>query len=866
MIDDDLRDHFAAESEEHLDTIETLLAAGVADRAAIDSLFRAFHSLKGMSGALGGAGMMAVAHRCEDILGLARQGRAAIAGEAANALVAAVDTMRRQRAGLVGENCDIPAPAALLARLGAVADGTAVATPPPAAAPPPAPAPSAASQAARHFAVLAEVSAKVAMNLAPLAAGASHEATTLATELAALARAAGAGRVAATLDALPRRASPSALPAFGDLCRGLVALSALTGQDAGAAALQQALAETSGQAGLPARLGALADLLDGADPAACVAAARDGARIAAAIGEAPLEDLLLTVEDLWDRLAEPDAAAAVTARRALIAGRLRAVATGGLAALRTQAEEPTAPVAAPGIPPDFAATLGPEGAERAASAVATGRALYRARLGHLATVEREAALIEWLTAQGAEALASRLLPGSDPPVLELLLAGPADARAFEASRAAIDPSGTLVAALTPLGATPAGEPATPAAGGTLRLRQETVDGIIALEAEVRAAGLSLADVAGRTEVRGLATRIASLTRDLPPGRAAEAAALADRVSATMQEVQGTADRLTIALRRLNEAMMELRVTPLAALFGRMPRIARAVAEAAGKEIEVELAGGEVSIDRGLIEILADPLQHLVRNAVDHGVEPPAQRSAAGKLPRAHLRIAAERHGADRVRVTVADDGAGIDTEAVRRAAIARGVVGGAEAARLDETGVHRLLFRPGFSTKDRVSATSGRGVGLDVVEDAVHRAGGSVTVSSRPGAGTEFVLDLPLSAAMAPVLLVEAGGHPYALPVARVEAVLHTGTLGSAGELPPVVSLEAALGLPVPGEPGGILLLRGAGGRRIGLSVGRVSRRVDLLLRPLHPTLAALPGVGGVGVLGTGEPVVVLEPDGLVPA
>ncbi|MBR0662456.1 Hpt domain-containing protein, partial [Neoroseomonas oryzicola] len=135
MIDDDLRDHFAAESEEHLDTIETLLAAGVADRAAIDSLFRAFHSLKGMSGALGGAGMMAVAHRCEDILGLARQGRAAIAGEAADALVAAVDTMRRQRAGLVGENCDIPAPAALLARLGAVADGTAVAAPPPAAAP-----------------------------------------------------------------------------------------------------------------------------------------------------------------------------------------------------------------------------------------------------------------------------------------------------------------------------------------------------------------------------------------------------------------------------------------------------------------------------------------------------------------------------------------------------------------------------------------------------------------------------------------------------------------------------------------------------------------------------------------------------------
>jgi two-component system chemotaxis sensor kinase CheA len=218
-----------------------------------------------------------------------------------------------------------------------------------------------------------------------------------------------------------------------------------------------------------------------------------------------------------------------------------------------------------------------------------------------------------------------------------------------------------------------------------------------------------------------------------------------------------------------------------------------------------------------------------------------------------------------VRITVSDDGSGIDRAAVLRAAIARSLLREDEAEALDEAAVHALLFRPGFSTREQVSETSGRGVGLDVVEDALHRAGGSLSVASRPGEGTSFTLDLPLSAAMAPVLLVEAGGHVYALPAPRVETVLHAGNLAEAARLPTIVSLEAALGLPAPVEAATIVVLRGSGGRLLGLSVGRVTRRADLLLRPLHPALATLPGVGAVGVLGTGEPVVVLEPDGFVP-
>ena len=739
MIDDDLREHFAAESEEHLDTIEAVLAAGVADRAAIDSLFRAFHSLKGMSGALGGQGMMALAHLCEDILGLARQGRVAVAGEAADALIAAVDAMRRQRVALVEEARDVEAPRALIARLDKVADSTTGRVPTPAVAaapaadilPAPAPATSHPLPAARQFVVLADVCAKVASALAPLVAGPSTAAANLASELAGLARTVGARRIGSALDALPGKAGASALPDLGDLSRALAALAMLAGQDSGASALQRAVAGLVGAAGLPERAGALADLLD-RDDAGCVAFARETGRVAAAIGEAALEDLLLTVEDLWDRLAEPDAASAVAARRTLIVARLRAIAAGGLSAMGTAVEDGAATAAPPGlgIPAEFAALLGPEGAERAAAAVAGGRALYRARTGPLTTVEREATLIEWLTAQRAEVLSSRLVTDSEPSVLELLLAGPVDARAFEASRAALDPSGSLIAALVPLGATPEPEGAASSAAGTLRLRQETVDEIIALEAEVRAAGLSLADAAERHDTRALAARIASLARDLPASRSREATALAERVSVMLRESRATADRLTIALRRLSESMMELRVTPLAGLFARMPRIARAVAQSAGKEVDVDLLGGEVSIDRGLIELLADPLQHLVRNAVDHGAEPVATSLAAGKSARARLRIAAERRGADRVHIVVADDGGGIDTEVVRRAAVDRGIVTAAEAGRLDEAAVHRLLFRPGFSTRQEVSATSGRGVGLDAVREVVARLGGSIRLGT----------------------------------------------------------------------------------------------------------------------------------------
>ncbi|MFC7555619.1 chemotaxis protein CheA [Pseudoroseomonas wenyumeiae] len=309
----------------------------------------------------------------------------------------------------------------------------------------------------------------------------------------------------------------------------------------------------------------------------------------------------------------------------------------------------------------------------------------------------------------------------------------------------------------------------------------------------------------------------------------------------------------LTLRRLDEAVTELRVVPISTLFARLPRIVRSVAQAAGKEVMLEMEGQEVRIDRALVELLADPLLHLARNAVDHGVEPPEARLAVGKPARAVLRVRAERLTGV-VRVEISDDGRGIDRDAVLRAAVSRGMVTAAKATAMDDAAARRLLFRPGFTTRERVSETSGRGVGLDVVQDAVRRAGGTLDLASTPGQGTTFVLNLPLSAAMAAVLLVRASGHVYALPATRVDAV----TEDTDGAVP----LAALLGLPV-GEAAVAVLLRQTTGGQVTLAVDAVLLRTELLLRPLPAALAVLPAVGGVGILSNGEPVVILEPDGI---
>lgn len=866
--DDALWGEFAAESEEHLDTIEALLASGAAPAAEqVNTLFRAFHSLKGMSDALGASGMKHVAHAAEDILGQARGGKLAVDATVAGALLAAVDGLRRQREAVLVAKRDLPAEPALLAQLQRIAHGGAAAAPPP----PPAAAPPPETEGADPL--LGALASRIAV-AAPLLARlggetpAAREAEALreAEDLAGAAALLGLHRLARGFADLAEAAgSLAALPALGLLRRQLELLGARAGESAGAEALPAAAqGELAPRlAGLAMRVTALTE--GGGDAAALAAAARATAAAACALGQDGLEALLLTLEDLADRAGDPDAAAVLAIQGPLLAERLQAAAEGALHPARLPPPAEPAEALDPRLPPAFRANMGPGARARALAALEAGRRLFVARLALGQGAVLENAVGAWLH-EAAEVLASRNLPDTTPPSIELLFASDLALPALAAHAAALDPAGqvlhelSLLPAIAPLPAPEAAPEATESGPVTMRVRQETIDGIINLQAELRAAALALSEALQEGGARTAISRLAALEQWLPGGIAPQMAQALDRLRRHQDTLDAAESRLTLSLRRLDDAVLELRVVPVGTLFARLPRVARAVARASGKEVELLLEGQEVAIDRSLVEALADPLLHLVRNAVDHGLEPPAARLAAGKPARGTLRISAARR-TGQIRVRVSDDGAGIDTRRVLERAVARGLVDAAEAPHLPLADIHALLFRPGFSTAETVTETSGRGVGLDVVQEAVRRAGGTLEVASEPGQGTSFTLRLPLTAAVQNVLLVEVAGHPYALPAGRVEAVLEPGAA-----LPPGTELHrlaALLNLPAAAAAeGGVVMLR-SGGRLLGLAVDRVQRRSDLLLRPLHPALAALPGIGGVGVLGNGEPVVLLEPDGL---
>ena len=797
MLDDALRAEFAAESEEHLDAIERALTHGVQDRAGIDALFRAFHSLKGMSDAVGAAGMKALAHRAEDALGAARQGKLDLA-VAAPALLAAGDALRAARAALLDEARDLPAPPDVLAALAKL-----LTSPAPVSATPPAPAPAAGDPLkATLLSLLREMAPDIARGRAQ-------------PELAAAAREIGLHRLAALLDA------PLDAAALGRLSR-----------------MQALLAE---QAGEPAPPGIARDAA-----AACTAlaaaphdhrAARDAAD---AQTDPQAEAALRQWQDLAFRSGDPDAQA-----------RLHAALPAWRAALETGAwpEQATPAQQDARLPADFATSLSADATRRALAALEAGQALFRVRAQTGGAPEDEAALEFWLRGAG-EVLGSIPVPGTAQ--LDLLLASAAPLEGLRAALKVADPDQRHVVALSPAMADIQAGPAS-AIVPSLRVRQDVVDNILALAAEVRAAAAAMSealrDPAGASAVaslQGMEHRLSgALARQVGAARA--------QLNGLRNRVARVDARLALSMRQFDEAILELRVVPVASLFQRLPRAVRSVAEAAGKPVRLELDGEDVRIDRSLIELLADPLLHLVRNAVDHGIEPPGQRGA--KPAEALLRVAAERI-AGQVRITIADDGRGIDAQAVRDTAITRGLIHAGET--LTEAQIHGLLLRPGFSTKQVVTELSGRGVGLDVVHDAVRRAGGHMLIASRRGQGTTFTLTLPVSAALQPVLLVEAGGHPYGLPASRVLQVLGAEEEAEGATR---LTLEAALGLP-PAPAGGTVLLERAAGA-LALQVARVTRRTELLLRPLHPELAAMPALSAVGVLGTGEPVLVLEPDGL---
>ena len=338
----------------------------------------------------------------------------------------------------------------------------------------------------------------------------------------------------------------------------------------------------------------------------------------------------------------------------------------------------------------------------------------------------------------------------------------------------------------------------------------------------------------------------------------------DRASAAAEAVRDL-DRVTAAL---DDLLRGVRMQPFAEACAGLERVVRDLALAQGKEARLEISGGEVALDRGVIAQMRDPLRHLVRNAVDHGVEAPPARLAAGKAAAATVRVGARIEG-DRVVIVVSDDGAGFSDAAIR----SRAAEGGLPAPR-DRDELARLVLTPGFSTRETVTAVSGRGIGLDVVRAAVEALRGTVELSWEPGRGSRCELRVPVSLATTEVVLVRASGALFALPagdVRRIERVSPSAvrslegrpTLVRDGERPvPLVSLAGVLGLPVP-ELGDRELLRvvrlDAVAGEIALVVDETIAQREVVATNLGRRLRDLPLVSGAAVLETGEVAVLLK-------
>ncbi len=418
-------------------------------------------------------------------------------------------------------------------------------------------------------------------------------------------------------------------------------------------------------------------------------------------------------------------------------------------------------------------------------------------------------------------------------------------------------------------------PAAAPGGGVLRVPGEVVDRFMArIDGMVLLSG----DLNATANDLRLEKALAVLAERLDAGDP-DLRALQEAVEHHRRELLDLDTQLSRSVDRLREAALDLRVVPIESLFNQFPRIVRELARVQGKSVRFVMEGGEVRIDKSMVEMLYDPLMHMVRNAIDHGIETPADREAAGKQPQATLCLRAIQRNS-RVVVEIADDGRGIATEAVRARAVRQGLVGEEDSLRLSPEAVREFIFAPGFSTADTVTETSGRGVGMDVVRNAITRLGGSIAIRTREGAGTAFAIDLPLSAAILRTLLVQVDDQVLAIPDRFVEEVcgftaddfhLVSGcwTVMRRKRVLPVVRLADALGFPAEGEwpPAGpgqrlIVVLR-HGNRRIGLEIDRLLRRGDLFVRESHPGLAEVPGVGGVSLLNDGRIVIILDGDEL---
>ena len=324
---------------------------------------------------------------------------------------------------------------------------------------------------------------------------------------------------------------------------------------------------------------------------------------------------------------------------------------------------------------------------------------------------------------------------------------------------------------------------------------------------------------------------------------------------------------------LQDGVMRTRLQPINTAWARFPRVVRDLGLALGKQVRVETDGDDTELDRSIIEAIKDPLMHLVRNAVDHGIELPADREAAGKPVEGVVHLRASHEGGQ-VTIVMRDDGNGIDLDKVRARAVERGLLTPARAKKLSVHDTIELIFQPGFSTADQVTNLSGRGVGMDVVKTNLGRIGGSVEVATTPGKGTIYTLKIPLTLAIIPALLVTSGAQRYAIPQVnlielvratpeQVEQVHGAPVLRLRGRLLPLVYLARELGGEIAETRSHHVVVLQADDRRFGLVVDGVTDSAEIVVKPVGTYLKAVDTFAGATILGDGSVGLILDVIGL---
>jgi two-component system chemotaxis sensor kinase CheA len=342
---------------------------------------------------------------------------------------------------------------------------------------------------------------------------------------------------------------------------------------------------------------------------------------------------------------------------------------------------------------------------------------------------------------------------------------------------------------------------------------------------------------------------------------------------TLEEVSLHIGRITSDLQ---EEIMKARMFPIDQVFNRFPRMVRDLARKAGKEIDFIIEGRETELDRTVIEEIGDPLIHLLRNAIDHGIEEPAARLKAGKPRHGTVRLRAF-HQENQIVITVEDDGAGMDPEKIKARAVARGLISREAAARLGPREALDLIFLPGLSTSDKVTDVSGRGVGMDIVRNHLEKINGTIDIRTTPGRGTCFTIKLPLTLAINRSLLVQAGGRVYAFPLANVVEIIsitpadiqyvhRQQVVVVRGRVLPLIYLGQALGVAgaVPAGENYAVVIVGLAEKQIGFIVDNLIGEQEIVIKSLGNFIGKIPGIAGATIMGDGSVALILDVRSLV--